>query len=570
MEPEETTMHGLEIAVIGMAGRFPGAPGIHRFWDNLKNGVEAIFFFSDEELSTAGVDPQSLESADYVKAQGILGNEDIELFDSFFFDYLPREAEMLNPQIRIFLECSREALENAGYEPEFYNGLIGIYAGASNSFTWEAISRLSGNEKFFDSFSLFLLTDKDFLSTRISYKLNLKGPALHVQTACSTSLVAIHQASRGLLTGECDMALAGGVTISIPQQKGYLYQQDMIQSRDGHCRAFDARATGVNGGSGIGIVVLKRLNTAIADGDEIYAMIKGSAINNDGNRKVGYTAPSVEGQAEVIKAAHQAAEVEPESIGYIETHGTATSLGDPVEIEALKLAFNTRKRGFCGIGSIKTNLGHLDSAAGVAGFIKTVLALKHRLIPPSLHFETPNPRIDFANSPFYVNTRLRQWDNGAFPLRAGVSSFGIGGTNAHVVLEEAPKPGTSSASRSRQLFLLSAMTETALERTQKNLGEYLRGNPGINLADVAYTLQVGRGSFKYREMAVCSGNDGEEVIETLLSPGSGKIRTALLKEENRPVVFMFPGQGSQYVNMGLDLYREEPVFRQEMDRCSRY
>jgi acyl transferase domain-containing protein len=592
MESANESKTGLEIAVIGMAGRFPGARNIRQFWDNLKNGVESISFFSNEELIQSGVEAGITNDLDYIKAYGALAAEDVACFDSDFFDYFPMEAQKLDPQVRIFHECSWEALENAGYDPRSYPGLIGVYAGASSSFNWEALSYLPGTPQAagLDSFAIFLLADRDFLSTHVSYKLNLKGPGLMLQTACSTSLVAIHQACRALLTGECDMALAGGVTVKIPQRHGYIYKEGMIASPDGHCRTFDARAKGTIGGSGIGIVVLKRLESAVADGDDIDAVIKGAAINNDGKRKVGYTAPSVEGQVEVIHAALQMAEVEPESISYIETHGTGTTLGDSVEIEALNKSFNIEKKCICALGAVKTNVGHLDSAAGVAGFIKTVLALKHSLIPPSLHFETSNPKIPFENTPFYVNTKLTEWKNIGYPLRAGVSSFGIGGTNAHVILEEAPmvqsakrtahseectthsiqSQGRDGVSphfnwRPYQLILLSAKTSSALERMTMNLANYLRENNGINMADAAYTLQVGRAAFKYRKMLVCAAV--EEAIEALSSPDSDKIHTAVVSPERRPLVFMFPGQGAQYVNMGWELYQKESLFRKEMNRC---
>ncbi|UCH98695.1 MAG: polyketide synthase, partial [Candidatus Aminicenantes bacterium] len=350
----------------------------------------------------------------------------------------PREAQIMDPQMRVFTQCTWHALEDAGYDPFSYDRRIGLYAGASPNLHWEALVHFSNVSQGLSSFITLQLADKDFMCTHISYKLNLRGPSYAVQTACSTSLVAIHWAVQGLLLGECEMALAGGISINYPPKRGYIYQPGMIYSADGHNRTFDAAATGSVFGDGVGVVVLKKLEDAAADGDHIYAVIKGTATNNDGFRKVGYTAPSVEGQAEVIKTAQFMAGVEPESITYIEAHGTATPLGDTVEIEALKQAFNTGKNGFCAVGTVKSNVGHLYSAAGAAGFIKTVLALKHRLIPPSLHFKTPNPEIDFENTPFYVNTELKEWKSEKYPLRAGVSSFGIGGTNAHVILEEAP------------------------------------------------------------------------------------------------------------------------------------
>ncbi|MGD2087207.1 MAG: SDR family NAD(P)-dependent oxidoreductase [Candidatus Aminicenantes bacterium] len=562
-----TGVTGLEVAVIGIAGRFPAARNIEEFWNNLKEGVESINFFSNTRLEEAGIDPAKVSDPHYIKAASLL--EDTDCFDALFFGYTASEAEMLNPQARILLECAWETLEDAGYNPELYNELIGIYAGASGNFQWEGFWHLSDSTSGSDRFARWQLYDKDFLTTAISYRLNLKGPSTTIYTACSTSLVAVHTACRGVLAGECKMALAGGVTAAARMRRGYLYQEGMITSPDGHCRAFDARANGTIFGDGAGMVLLKRLKHAITDGDHIYAVIKASAINNDGKRKVGYTAPSIEGQSEVIRLAQRIARVEPESITYVETHGTGTALGDPVEIEGLKLAFNTQKKHFCAIGSVKTNFGHLDIAAGIAGFIKTVMAINHRRIPPSLHFETPNPKIDFENSPLYVNTKLKQWENPEYPLRAGVSSFGIGGTNAHVILEEAPaetKGLASLSNRKYHLILLSARTETALEKMTQNLGLFLKNNPGINLADAAYTLQVGRKALEYRRMLVCTNI--EEAVNGLTVLESAALQSArAVWQDERNVIFMFPGQGAQYVNMGRDLYENEPLFQQQMNRC---
>jgi acyl transferase domain-containing protein len=407
----------------------------------------------------------------------------------------------------------------------------------------------------------------DFLTTRVSYKLNLRGPSFTVQTACSTSLVAVHLACQSLLSGDCDIALAGGVAVTFPQRKGYLYQEGGILSPDGHCRAFDVRAKGTVSGKGVGVVVLKRLDEAIADRDSIYAVIKGSAINNDGSTKVGFTAPDISGQARAIRAAQIAAGIEADTIGYIETHGTGTELGDPIEIAALTDAFRatTNRTGFCAIGSLKTNIGHADAAAGVAGLIKAILALKHRELPPSLHFERPNPKIDFIHSPFYVNAQLTDWKAGQTPRRAGVSSFGIGGTNAHVILEEAPEMATGSASRAWQLILLSAQTPTALAAACKNLATHLRKHPELNLADVAYTLQVGRRELEYRRMLLC--HDRDELLAGLDAPGPGRPTEDRCEPRHRPIMFMFPGQGSQHVNMARDLYENEPNFQSEVDRC---
>ena len=434
-----------------MAGRFPGARNIDEFWRNLRDGVESVSFFTHEELARRGRGLRPVERPDYVNANAVL--DDVEMFDASFFGFTPREAEITDPQHRLFLECALEVVESAGYEPGSYKGRIGVYAGAGLS-TY-LFNNLGPNRELIRSvtdFQILMGNNKDYVPTRVSYKLNLKGPSVNINTACSTSLVAVHIACQSLLDYHCDMALAGGVGIQVPQKQGYLYQEGGIASPDGHCRAFDARAQGTVSGSGVGIVLLKRLEDALADGDRIRAIIRGSAINNDGSAKVGYTAPSVEGQAEVIAEAQAAAGIEPDTINYIEAHGTGTALGDPIEIAALTRVFRarTQKKGFCAIGSVKTNFGHLDEAAGVAGLIKTVLALENKKIPPSLHFEQPNPKADFANSPFVVNTRLSEWKTNGNPRRAGVSSFGIGGTNAHVVLEEAPEIAPSGKSRSFQ------------------------------------------------------------------------------------------------------------------------
>jgi acyl transferase domain-containing protein/acyl carrier protein len=571
-----TRRTGMEVAVIGMAGRFPGAGSIARFWENLKQGIESTWFFSDDDLVQSGTSPHLVRDPHFVRVGAIL--EDADYFDSDFFDYRPNEAALMNPQTRIFHECAWEALENAGYVPESYNGLIGLYAGASSSFEWEALSYLfHQDEQGMDptiQFEAHQLTNKDFLGPKIAYKLNLKGPVLTLNTACSTSLVAIHLACRALLTAECKMALAGGVSVSSASRRGYVYREGMIMSPDGRCRAFDAGANGTVDGDGVGVVVLKLLEDAESDGDFIHAVIKATAINNDGSRKVGFSAPSVEGQAQVIQRALRTARVEPDTIGYIETHGTGTPLGDPTEIQALKLAFDTSRKGFCRIGSIKTNVGHLDAAAGVAGLIKVVLALKHGLIPPSLHFKEPNPEIDFENSPFDVNTTLHPWKSNGTPLRAGVSSFGIGGTNAHVILEQVPPDNRplTPPDREHQLILLSAKTPSALDRMTENLLSHLKqnpvnpsnpANPGSDPANIAYTLQVGRKTFKHRRMLVCA--TAEEAVNLLSSPAPGQVRTA--EAEERKVVFMFPGQGAQYVDMGLGLYQRNLVFRETMDRC---
>ncbi|MBD8496924.1 non-ribosomal peptide synthetase/type I polyketide synthase [Paenibacillus arenosi] len=556
--------NGLEIAVIGMACRFPGARNIDEYWHNLSNGVESISFFTEEELKEAGVDPELLRNPNYVKAKGYI--EDIEYFDAAFFQFSAREAEIMDPQIRVLQECAWEALEHSGYTPHRYEGDIGLYAGASTNFNWEPLASYTDSSLSSEGFEAGTLAFKDALSTLISYKLNLRGPSLSLYSACSTSLSSIHQACRGLLLGECSIALAGGVSVSYPKKHGYLYQEGMIESPDGHCRSFDAKAEGSVFGDGAGIVVLKRLEDAIADGDTIHAVVKASAMNNDGSRKVGYTAPSVEGQAEVVRKALHLAEVEHESITYIEAHGSGTSMGDPIEIKALEKAYDITGKRVCAVGSVKSNVGHLDTASGVAGFIKTVLALKNKQIPPSLHFETPNPEIHFEVSPFYVNDRLADWKSSKYPLRAGVSSFGLGGTNIHVIIEEAPAmEATRPAGRSDKLLVLSARSEAALDQAASNLAAFLEHQSEIDIEDAAYTLQVGRDVYPYRRTVVC--NSVEEAIASLKPRQDSQLKATYTKETVKQTVFMFSGQSAQYVQMGRGLYDTQPVFRQAMNDC---
>ena len=493
-------LHPNAIAIVGMAGRFPGAPSLERFWENLRDGVESITFFSDEELAASGAPEAVWQDPAYVRAKPYL--EGVELFDAPFFGLTPREAALMDPQHRLFLECSWEALEAAGYDPERFPGRIGVYGGANLS-SYLLYNLLSNPDLMMSVGGIQgrISVDKDFLTTQVSYRLNLRGPSFAVQTACSTSLVAVHVACQGLLDGECDMALAGGVGVNLPQKIGYFYQEGSIYSPDGHCRAFDAEARGTVLGDGVGIVVLKRLADALRDGDRIRAVIRGSATNNDGSGKVGYTAPSLDSQAEVIAEALGVAGVDPETIGCVEAHGTGTRLGDPIEVAALTRAFRSRgaaRRGFCALGSVKTNVGHLDAAAGVAGLIKAVLSLEHGQIPQSLGFEAPNPEIDFAASPFFVNTKLREWPSGDVPRRAGVSSFGVGGTNAHVILEEAPAAPPPAAARPWQLLLLSARSPEALAAATRDLLAWLQEADPAALPDAAYTLRVGRAVFRHR------------------------------------------------------------------------
>ncbi|MEC4811962.1 MAG: beta-ketoacyl synthase N-terminal-like domain-containing protein [Scytonema sp. PMC 1069.18] len=554
------------IAVIGLVGRFPGANNVEEFWQNVCDGQESISFFSEEELAASGINPAWLNDPQYVKAGARVS--DIEMFDASFFDFSPREAEIMDPQHRILLECAWQALENAGYAPGAVKELTGVYVGTNlsiymlkNLFSHPEVVQSMGSSIFFSNV-------QDFAATRISYKLNLKGPSINISTACSTSLVAVHSACQGLLNYECDLALAGGVSIQSLQKQGYFYQEGGITSPDGHCRAFDAKAQGTVFGDGVGIVILKRLEDALADGDCIHAVIKGSAINNDGAAKVGYTAPSVGGQASAIAEAVAIAGLNPETITYIEAHGTGTALGDPIEISALKKVFEarTQKKGFCAIGSVKTNVGHLNVAAGMTGLIKTVMALKHQMIPPSLHFEQPNPEIEFTNSPFFVNTSLLEWKTNGTPNRAGVSSFGVGGTNAHIILEEAPVIQPSGTSRPWQLLLLSAKTSTALEAATAQLRAHLQQNPDISLPDVAHTLQVGRRAFDYRRMVVCQ--DLEDAVNLFNNQEPQRVFSYHCKPSHSPVIFMFSGQGAQYVNMGRELYSVESTFRQHIDTCA--
>ncbi|MED1124973.1 non-ribosomal peptide synthetase/type I polyketide synthase [Bacillus atrophaeus] len=553
------------IAIIGMAGRFPGAENIDEFWRNLQNGKESISFFSDEELLAAGIDEQTFTRTDYVRAKGIIEGPD--LFDASFFGYSPGQAEVMDPQIRLLHEYAWKTLEDAGCVSADYEGKIGLFTGTTSNFQWLQHFADSLDGRMSELFEIGSLNDTYTISTRVAHKLNLKGPAITLQTACSTSLVALHLACKSVLNGESDVALAGGVSILHPVTSGYIYQENMVKSPDGHCRAFDKDAKGTVGGDGVGFVAVKSLSRALAEGDRIYAVVKGSAVNNDGDQKVGFNAPSVEGQTQVIRDAIADAGIEPETISYIETHGTGTALGDPIEIEALTKAFQTNKTAFCRIGSVKTNIGHLDAAAGAAGLIKTVLSLKHHQLVPSLHFKEANPNINFKNSPFLVNDKLQMWKKTNTPRRAGVSSFGMGGTNAHVILEEAPVSEREEHPRAYQLFPLSAKTMNALEKTKDHLLEQMERNPELNAADAAYTLQAGRQHFDYRQMFVAK--DRHDVIRLLSEKKDrGLSRMSRIQEkQDKKLIFMFTGQGSQYVNMGRDLYREEPFFKETMDRC---
>lgn len=555
------------IAVIGLAGRFPGANNTDELWENLVNGINSITTFSDEDLKASGVPDYLLNNPNYVKKGGALNSS--ESFDASFFGYSTREALYIDPQHRIFLECAWEALENAGYNSEKYEGIIGVYGGCGMPY-YLIKNLLSTSDTMESVVDLITFTgnEKDFLTTRVSYKMNLSGPSISVQTACSTSLVAVQLACQALLSYQCDMTLCGGVSIQNPRMKGYLYTEGQIFSKDGDCRPFDKNASGTIFGEGVGVVVLKRLEDAVADRDMIYAVIKGAAVNNDASAKVGYTAPGVDAQMNVIAMAQALANVNADEIDYIEAHGTGTPLGDAVEIAALTQAFreSTERKQFCAIGSIKSNIGHLDVAAGAVGLIKVILMLKHKKIPPTIHYRESNPELNLETSPFYVNDKLVDWETDGKTRLAGISSFGMGGTNVHVVLSEAPKQEPELSSRPGHLFILSAKTETALETATKNLSGFLKNNKEINLADAAYTLQVGRQYFKYRRVMTCQ--EVGSAADYLESLDAKHVFTGIAGDSVKPVVFMFTGQGSQYVNMTFELYKHLPVFRYEIDNCS--
>jgi len=561
---------GMEIAIIGMAGRFPGARNIEEYWRNLVGGVESITTFTREELEAAGEDPALVAHPDYGPVARVV--EDIEMFDASFFGYSPREAEILDPQQRLYTECVYEALEHAGYDPDRFPGLVGVYGGSRIPAYLLNLYRNPGVIATVGDFHAQLSNDKDYVATRVAYKLNLGGASVTVQTACSTALVALHFACQSLLAGETDMAVAGAVALRVPQVQGYLFRDGDVGSPDGRVHSFDAKARGTIFGAGLGVVVLKRLEDAVADGDVVYAVVKGSAINNDAAAKVGFTAPGADGQARVVRAAQIVAGVEPDSIGYVEAHGTGTPMGDPIEVSALTRAFRERtaRTRFCGIGSVKANIGHAGPAAGVAGLIKTALALDRKLIPPSILFERPNPQIDFAASPFYVVTEPTPWPpdtapNGA-PRRAAVSAFGIGGTNAHVILEEAPERRPGSAGRPWQLLVLSAKTPTALDAQTARLAAHLAEHPGEDLADVAYTLQVGRKALEHRRTLVAASR--EDAAAALAAADPARLLSGSPRGRSPRVVYLFSGQGSQHVGMGRGLYEREPTFRAEIDRAA--
>ncbi|MFC4159171.1 type I polyketide synthase [Chitinimonas lacunae] len=554
---DNRTYTGLEIAVVGMACRVPGADDVEGFWQLLREGREGLREADDAELLAHGIKPEQLADPAFVRRGGTL--RDSDCFDAEFFRMSPHEAQITDPQHRVFLELAWTALDDAALGPAARGGSCGVYAGAgANLYLWKYLLEAVRQGQI-GATELAIANSNDYLASRVAYKLDLRGPALNVQSACSTSLVAIHYACQALIGGECEIALAGGVRINQPQVPGYRYQPGGIGSPDGHCRAFDAEAGGTVGGSGAGVVVLKRLEDALAAGDRIRAVILGSAVNNDGADKVGFTAPSVVGQAAVIRAALAMGEVAPDSIGYVEAHGTGTPLGDPIEIAALRDAFGPLPPASCLIGSVKTNIGHLDAAAGVVGLIKTVLLLERGEIPPSLHFKTANPALELERSPFEVNAHLRPWPKGGL-RRAGVSSFGIGGTNAHVVLEQAPLLTPATADTGPHTFVLSARTPADLSRSAGELADHLSRFSALSPADVAYTTQLGLIALPQRLAVVA--DDLAQAIERL-----GQADSAITALDAPRVAWLFPGQGAEYAGMAARLYQGDAGFRQHLDNC---
>jgi natural product biosynthesis luciferase-like monooxygenase protein len=556
------------VAIVGMSGRFPGAGCVEDFWSNLRDGVESISVLSDAELEVAGVTAKRRFDPRYVRAAAVL--EGVELFDAGFFSMSARDAQITDPQHRLFLECAWHALEDAGCDPHRFQGEIGVFAGAArNSYFVRNVSRDQMVREALDDYQIMIGSENDYLATRVAFKLDLRGPAITVQTACSTSLVAVHVACQSLLNGECDVALAGGVSVRVPQKAGYLHKESGMHSPDGHTRPFDSHAGGTVFGSGVGVVVLKPLRGALADGDSIHAVIRGSAVNNDGASKSGFTAPSVSRQAAVIRKALAAAGIDANAIDYIEAHGTGTQKGDPVEIAAISLAFGTGRAPDepCPIGSVKGNIGHADAASGVAGLIKTVLALEHEALPPTVNFLEPNPACTLTvGGPFFVNDKLRPWRRGSRRRRAGVTSLGFGGTNAHVIVEEAPSRSKENSYRAWHLLVISAKTESALETSTRNLARFLRDNPDIDLASVAFTLQTGRAEFAWRRIVLCQST--ADAAGAMESDDSSRVASGLFEEPAPTVTFLFPGHGSHEVNMTRGLYETEPVVRRSIDECS--
>ncbi|MDF9761649.1 3-oxoacyl-(acyl-carrier-protein) synthase/thioesterase domain-containing protein/acyl carrier protein [Peribacillus simplex] len=547
-----------DIAIIGMASRFPGAKTPCEFWDNLIAEKESGYTFNENELEKSGVKKDSYNKNEYVKRGVVL--EDIEYFDADFFEFTPNDAKLTDPQQRIFLECAWEALEVSGYPSNANPRNIGVYGSMSPStYLLRNICQSKEYGKDILSYPVMLGNDKDFLSTRVSYKLNLTGPSLSIQTACSSSLVAVHVACQSLINGECEMALAGGVSITVPQQTGYLYKEGGTLSKDGYCRSFDDEATGTVKGNGCGIILLKPLEKALEDRDTIHAVIKSTAINNDGRLKIGFTAPSPTGQANAIHEAIEMAGITPEDIEYIETHGTGTSLGDPIEIKALSDAFSTTKKQFCAIGSVKPNIGHLDAAAGIANVIKATMVLKENTIPKSIHYKTPNKKIDFQNSPFYVNESLQRRNKENPLVYAGVSSLGMGGTNAHAILQKAPERITETQV-GPHILILSAKPENKLEQMIDQLQQHIKTHPNQTLSDIAYTLAVGRKVFDARTYMVC--HDKEELLDECKS--NQREQTNQVSETNLKT-YTFSISATANRKYYVQLYNELNAYRLRVD-----
>ncbi|MEM7200883.1 MAG: beta-ketoacyl synthase N-terminal-like domain-containing protein [Planctomycetota bacterium] len=565
--PDAHHDHSDAIAIVGMACRLPGADDLAAYWHNIEHGVESVRFCTEEQLIAAGEDPALLADPRYVPSPGAVLERPGD-FDAAFFGMSPSEAALLDPQHRVFLECAHEVLEHAGYDPERFEGLIGLFAGAGrNHYLLEYLIPQRAAMRAAGPLQVSITNEKDFVPLRVAYLLDLRGPCVAVQTACSTSLVATHLACQSLLGGECDLALAGGVSITSLHDRGYLGSDDGIFSRDGHCRPFDADASGMVAGNGAGLVALRRLDDALADGDTIHAVLLGSALNNDGSAKVGFVAPGVAGQRRVIRDALAVADVDPRTIGYVEAHGTGTPLGDMIEVAALTDAFrdHTDDRGFCGLGTVKGNIGHTNCAAGIAGLLKAVLALRHGVRPPAINYSRPNPEIDLEGSPFYISGDAQPWPADATPRRACVHALAIGGTNAHVVLEQAPPPEPSKPLRDHQLLLLSAQTPTALDRATDALAQALRQSPAPRLADVAFTLQVGRRTLPHRRIAV--GDNAAELAAALEERRDGIVANGHQTRDDRSLAFAFPGRPIA-VDVWHDLEQTEPAFRDALDRCA--
>ncbi|GAA4727279.1 type I polyketide synthase [Phytohabitans rumicis] len=563
MNPELRDDH---VAIIGVAGRFPGARDVREYWANLVDGVESITRMTDDDLRARGVPESHIGNPDYIKAAAMI--EDMEHFDASFFGYTPVEAKIRDPQGRLFLEACHSALEDAGCVTSETDGVVGVFGGGANDLYGEHyVKRNRATIRAAGTMGIDVSNHPDYLTTTVAYRLGLQGPAVNVQTACSTSLVAVHLACQALRLGECDLALAGGVEVELPYGAGHEWVEGSIFAKDGRCRAFDAEAGGTLFGTGVGVVVLKRLGEAIAAGDHIYAVIRGSAVNNDGSAKVGFTAPGVDGQTKLIVEALAAAEVDPATIGYVEAHGTGTLVGDPIEVTSLTRAYRAAgavDNQYCVISSVKSNIGHLGPAAGAAGLIKACLAFEHGQLPPSVNYETANPNIDFEDSPFFVSTELRPWARGDVPRRAGVSSFGIGGTNAHLVLEEPPaETRVASVERNWHVVPVSARTPAALENATRRLSEHLESRPELPAGDVAWTLQTGRTPHAHRQAVVAA--DTVAAAAAL----AGRDGTAVTGSAERcAVTFMFPGQGNQYAGMAHGLYTGHPSVRKDVDECA--